>query len=75
MNDSMHLKCNKATDDFLDHSWKCQRLLADIATNGAGILHSPSEARRNVLAARKELDDALSILNETTWPSEEDYDD
>ena len=75
MNDSMYLKCQTATDQILIHARECRYLISDIAMNGAAILHSPSDVRRNFMAARKELDAALAVFNATTWPTEEDYDD
>lgn len=75
MDDSMFRKCDKATDEFLMHARECRHLISNIAMNGAGILHCPSEVRSNFMAARKELDAALAVFNATTWPTDEDYDD
>lgn len=66
-------QCETATDAVLAKADHARALLGDIATNGAGILHNPRDAHRELRAARAAVDAAIAVVTGTVWPTADDY--
>jgi hypothetical protein len=63
--------CKKASDAWAKAS---ERLACGVPANGYGIYHERgAPLRRNLLAARDSINEALRFLDEVDWPTDADY--
>ena len=51
----------------------CLREFREVSRNAAGILAAPAHQRRDITAAIDALGKAMDVIDNTNWPSEEDY--
>ena len=59
--------------EFWSQAYK--ELDGNVQTNGYGILADHNQLKGKLLRAKKQIDEALKLLNHTDWPTQTDYDE
>lgn len=59
--------------DFWSEAYK--ELHGNVQTNGYGILADSSLLKGKLLRAKKQIDNAIKILDQADWPTQADYDE